>query len=87
MKKSRSVITAGGLEPVVDGGGKNGHSVFTSALLTGLQNNDGQMSATDLFKKVKPTVIGNSAQTPAYSDIRKSGHEGGEFQFIKAKNK
>ena len=87
MKKSRSVITAGGLEPVVDGGGKNGHSVFTSALLTGLQNNNGQMSATDLFKKVKPTVIGNSAQTPAYSDIRKSGHEGGEFQFIKTKNK
>jgi hypothetical protein len=27
----------------------------------------------------------NSDQTPEYSDIRKAGHEGGEFLFIRKK--
>ncbi len=82
MKKARSVLSSGGLEPVADSG-KNGHSVFTGAFLNSLHHNKKQISASDLFKNIKPSVVGNADQTPKYSDIRKSGHDGGEFQFIK----
>ncbi len=38
-RRSRQVITSGGIEPVVDGG-KDGHSLFAYYLLKALKNND-----------------------------------------------
>ena len=81
--RMRSVMAAGGLEPVFDGGGLNGHSVFASALLSVLRSNDGALTGTDLFTRVRRQVMLNSEQVPEYSDIRRTGHEGGDFIFVR----
>jgi hypothetical protein len=44
------------------------------------------MGGTELFTKIRRPVMLNSDQTPEYSDIRKAGHEGGDFLFIKVEN-
>jgi ankyrin repeat protein len=84
-KRVRSVISSGGLEPVIDSGGKGEHSVFASALLDTLRENKGIMDGAQLFNKLRRQVMLNSDQTPEYSDIRKAGHEGGEFLFVREK--
>lgn len=81
-KRSRAALTSGGLEPVLDGGGQ-GHSVFALAMLRALQENDSVLDATGLFKRIQRPVVVNSDQTPAYSDIRGAGHDGGEFLFVR----
>jgi uncharacterized caspase-like protein len=81
-KRVRSVISSGGLEPVIDSGGRGEHSVFASALLDTLKENKGIMDGAQLFNKLRRPVMLNSDQTPQYSDIRKAGHEGGEFLFV-----
>lgn len=84
-KKTRSVISAGGLEPVIDSGGKGIHSVFATAFLKALSENTNIIDATKLFNKIRRPVMLNSDQTPEYSDIRKAGHEGGDFLFVRKK--
>jgi hypothetical protein len=85
QKRARSVISSGGLEPVLDSGGRGEHSVFTSAFLDALQENVGIMDGAQLFNKLRRPVMLDSDQTPEYSDIRKTGHEGGEFLFVRIK--
>ncbi len=80
-KRSRTAIVSGGLEPVADAG-RGGHSVFASALLTALRENRSVLEGTALFKKISRPVVVNADQTPQYADIRKAGHEGGEFLFV-----
>ena len=82
-KKARSVLSSGGLEPVLDSGGRGEHSVFTSAFLEALRENKGLMDGTELFTKIRRPVMLSSDQTPEYSDIRKAGHEGGDFVFVR----
>jgi len=36
-----------------------------------------------MFERVRQTVVLNADQTPEYSDIRKAGHEGGDFLFVR----
>jgi len=84
QKKSRTVLTAGGLEPVIDSGGGR-HSVFAKAFLDILKENTGIMDGTLLFSKIRRPVMVNSPQTPQYSDIRYAGHDGGDFLFVKKK--
>jgi len=79
-KKSRTVLTSGGLEPVLDGGGGS-HSVFANAFIQTLKQNQTLLDGTELFEKVRKRVIRNADQTPQYSDIRFAGHEGGDFIF------
>lgn len=81
-KKARSVLASGGLEPVADAGGKGEHSVFASALIEALNENQGVLDATLLFSKIRRPVMVNADQTPEYSDIRKAGHDGGDFLFV-----
>jgi|GEM_PF-6122582 len=81
-KKARVVLSSGGLEPVVDAGGKEGHSVFASALLDVLSTNKNAMDTTQVFVKLRSKVIINSDQTPEYSDIHDAGHDGGDFIFV-----
>jgi uncharacterized caspase-like protein len=83
QKKARSVLSSGGLEPVADSGGKGKHSVFASAFLGALRENRGVMDGIQLFSELRREVMVNSDQTPEYSDIRKAGHEGGEFIFVR----
>jgi uncharacterized caspase-like protein len=80
-KRSRTVLSSGGLEPVADSGG-SGHSVFASALLSVLRENTEIVEAQGLFDPVRQRVVLNANQTPQYSDVRLAGHEGGDFVFV-----
>ena len=82
-KRTRVVLTSGGLEPVLDSGGSDGHSVFASAFLNALQSNRGIIDGTMLFTQIRRPVMLRASQTPEYSDIRKAGHEGGDFIFVR----
>lgn len=84
VRKSRTVISSGGNEPVSDKG-RNGHSVFSKAFIHGLKNMD-----KDIFTGKELTeehlieyVRGNANQTPEHGYIINSGHEKGDFLFIK----
>lgn len=81
-KKARSVMASGGLEPVADEGGNGKHSVFASSLIEVLNENQGVLDATLLFSKIRRPVMLNADQTPEFSDIRKAGHDGGDFLFV-----
>jgi len=80
MRRSRSIMTSGGLEPVSDdGAGK--HSVFASALLRALSANRQPIEAGRLFVQIRDRVALNAAQTPQYAPLRNAGHDGGDFIF------
>lgn len=83
QKVARVVLTSGGLEPVVDCAGNERHSVFTSAFTRALRENHKVMDGTELFSKIRRLVMLNSDQTPEYADIRKAGHDGGDFLFVR----
>ncbi len=80
-KRARVVITSGGLEPVADNNG-TGHSPFTSALLKTLDSNAGVLDGNSLFNAIRRPVMTNADQTPQFSDVRKAGHDGGDFLFV-----
>ncbi len=81
-KRARVVLSSGGLEPVADSGGGK-HSVFAAQFLKALHNNEDVLDGTQLFEKVRQTVVLNADQTPEYSDIRRAGHEGDDFLFVR----
>ncbi len=80
-KRARTALVSGGLEPVADGG-TNGHSVFASAFLKALRDNEEVLDGQGLFRQVQRQVVLNADQTPQYADLRKAGHEGGDFVLI-----
>ena len=82
-KRARSVLCSGGLEPVIDSGGRGEHSVFASYFIDALKENKGIIIGTELFSKIRRPIMLNADQTPEYSDIRKAGHEGGDFLFVR----
>jgi hypothetical protein len=84
--KARTVITSGGLQPVLDDDG-SGHSVFATAFLTALKQADGLNEGYRLYEEVSELVGQRSAvarlpQRPQYSALRHAGHEGSEFFFL-----
>ncbi len=81
-KRSRTVLTSGGLEPVADSG-PSGHSVFADAFLKQLRTNDGVLDGQSLFNGLRREVILEADQTPAYADMRRAGHGGGDFLFVR----
>ena len=81
-KVTRKALTAGGLEPVLDGGG-SGHSVFANALIKILKQNDKPLIGNLLHIKIGQHLQHNAQQTPTYEVIDKTGHVmGGDFVFI-----
>ena len=84
QKRTRTVLTSGGLEPVLDSAGGD-HSVFAKALLNALKGNNSVIDGTALFGEIRRPVMLNAPQTPQYSDIRFAGHEGGDFLFVRNK--
>lgn len=87
--RSRTVLTAGGLEPVLDSGGGD-HSVFARAFFDALNNHEGILEGYSLYRKVSAAVNRAAAelnveQTPEYAPIRHAGHEAGEFLFVPVK--
>ena len=83
-KRSRTALVSGGLEPVLDSGG-GGHSVFARAFIDALAENKDVMEGGQMFDRIKRPVALNSKQTPRYSDIRFTGHDGGDFVFVRRK--
>ncbi|HEY5673980.1 MAG TPA: caspase family protein [Malonomonas sp.] len=85
-KRSRTVLTSGGLEPVLDVGG-GGHSLFAKIFLNVLQDNRGLLEAQNLYIEVAPAVssaaqVAGVPQEPQYAPIHFAGHGGGEFFFV-----
>ncbi len=81
-KRARVALTSGGLEPVADTGGGD-HSPFARAFIAALKGNDAVMDGTTLFNEVRRPVMLSANQTPEYSDVRRAGHVGGDFLFVR----
>ncbi len=81
-KKARQAMASGGLEPVADSSG-GGHSPFAQTLVNILRGNEGVMDGTTLFGELRRPVAVNADQTPEFSDIRRAGHDGGDFLFVR----
>jgi tetratricopeptide (TPR) repeat protein len=83
-RTAREILTAGGADQQVADDGPNGHSVFTWALLEGLDgkadlDGNGVITASELGAYVSPIVSEFAKQTPAVGNM--VGSEGGEFVF------
>ncbi len=81
-KRARTALVSGRLEPVADAG-MGGHSVFARAFLTALTENPDVIDGQGLYDAIKRPVVLNADQTPQYSDIRRAGHDGGDFLFVR----
>lgn len=85
-KRSRTVLTSGGIAPVMDAGGGK-HSVFARALLAVLEANGDVLDGQRLHREVAARVAYAAAnlrfdQVPEYAPIRFAGHEAGEFFLV-----
>jgi TPR repeat protein len=84
--RSRTVLTSGGLKPVLDQGGGQ-HSVFARSFLTTLAENESILEAYKLFRNLAKEVQQTASkfgidQIPEYAPIKHGGHEAGEFFFV-----
>lgn len=89
-KRVRTVLTSGGLEPVLDGGGGR-NSVFAKSLLQALQANQDALEGQRLYQEISARVLSDSLrfkieQVPEYAPIRFAGHESGDFIFLPVTN-
>jgi len=83
-RNARQILTAGGADQQVSDGGPDGHSVFTWALLKGLDgaadlDDNKIITASELGAYVSPLVSDNASQTPTFGNM--VGSQGGEFLF------
>jgi peptidoglycan/xylan/chitin deacetylase (PgdA/CDA1 family)/uncharacterized caspase-like protein len=83
-RTARQILTAGGADQQVADDGPGGHSVFTWALLQGLDgkadlDGNGVITASELGAYISPVVASFSKQTPSVGNM--VGSEGGEFLF------
>jgi hypothetical protein len=85
-KTTRVLIASGGNESVADSGASE-HSVFTDAFLRALNTPfSSAFTAEELMARhLKESVAGHAEQFPEYKAIRNSGHDGGDFVFLKRK--
>jgi hypothetical protein len=86
-KRSRLLLTSGGVEPVVDSAG-GAHSPFAQSFLDLLRGNNGVLPAQDLFRSLQVRVMTmveglDVKQVPEYAPIRFAGHEAGDFLFAR----
>ena len=75
---SRTVLSSGALQPV-PGSASARHSLFATALLQALRENDAVSDAASLFSTLKPAA---PAGVPAYSLIEASNGKVGDFVFV-----
>ncbi len=85
-KRSRTVLTSGGLKPVMDVGGGD-HSVFAKAVLEVLRSNEGVLEGQRLYREVAARVAYAASraqfdQVPEYAPIQHAGHEAGDFFLV-----
>jgi hypothetical protein len=84
LKRSRGALTSGGLEQVVDSVGGN-NSPFAKAFIDALNDNKGVVDMSSMYPLIRRSVLMSTEQSPMYSDIRKTGDEGGDFFFVRKK--
>ncbi len=81
-EKSRVLLSSAGNEPVSDGYGE--HSIFAKYFIKKLKEFEKDIfTAEELYISYKEPISGNSSQTPEYKGIMASGHESGDFVFVK----
>jgi TPR repeat protein len=90
QKRSRMVMTSGGVEPVLDSTGGI-HSAFAQTFIELLRANVGAIRGREMFSllqdKVATTAMRlDTQQTPEYAPIKFAGHEAGDFIFVRASN-
>lgn len=76
--RSRTVLSSGTLQPVPDPVGAD-HSLFATAFLKALRENDAVIDAATLFLTLKPTA---PAGTPVYYAIDTRNDDDGDFVFV-----
>ncbi|MBS0182970.1 MAG: caspase family protein [Nitrospira sp.] len=87
QKKIRATLTSGGAKPVLDEGGA-GHSIFATAMLGVLTENNDALETERLYWTVRARVVQAAErmkfeQIPTYGPIHMAGHEGlGDFVFV-----
>ncbi|MCB2080755.1 MAG: caspase family protein [Novosphingobium sp.] len=86
QRHARVVLTSGGVQPVLDGGGGK-HSVFAAAFIKALKENRGVLEGQRLASEITGDVTVaaekmNFKQVPMYAPIRYAGHEAGDFFFV-----
>ncbi len=86
--RARTVLTSGGLQPVLDDGGE-GHSIFGGAFIRAIQQNGDVMEGYRLFETIRREVetrsrLARVRQNPEYTALKFAGHEGSEFFFLPA---
>ncbi|MBX2808682.1 MAG: caspase family protein [Cellvibrionaceae bacterium] len=85
-RRSRLVISSGGVKPVLDG--TNGqHSMFAGSLIEILENNEQILRDNMLFSRLVVNVKRRNQQQnldyiPEMRPIRAAGHSGGDFYFV-----
>ena len=83
---SRTVLTSGGVAPVMDGGGGK-HSIFAQNLIDILSENQDVLPGSKLFEVISARVVSATKraqveQRPEYAPIRFAGGESGDFIFV-----
>lgn len=82
---SRTALTSGALQPVLDSGG-GAHSIFAGGLLEALSDNQGILPGPDLFYEVYQRVSASGMnvveQTPTFDVIDRTGDLGAPFFFV-----
>jgi hypothetical protein len=86
---SRTVLTSGGVSPVMDGGGGR-HSVFAQNFIDVLSENRDILPGRQLSDTLAARVITiakrlNFEQRPEYAPLRFAGNESGDFLFVPTK--
>lgn len=84
--RSRTVLTSGGLEPVLDAGAGE-HSVFAQSFIEALETNNTVMDGQSLYRKVTAGFQRAASrieleQTPQYGPIEYAGHSKGDFFLV-----
>lgn len=87
QKRSRMVLTSGGVEPVLDSAGGL-HSAFAQIFIELLGANGGVLPGQDLFRLLQLRVAAiaqrlETQQVPEYAPIKFAGHESGDFFFVR----
>ena len=89
-KRSRMVMTSGGVEPVLDSTGGL-HSAFAQSFIELLRANVGVLPGQEMFGRLQLRVAAtaqrlDTQQVPEYAPIKFAGHESGDFIFVRATN-
>ncbi|MDX1405867.1 MAG: caspase family protein [Woeseiaceae bacterium] len=84
--RSRYVLTSGANLPLNDDKGDRRHSVFAKSFLEVLRQNrnvlTGEMLSNEMISRVREKSAKPDLAVPAYSSMKDTGHEAGDFFFV-----